>query len=328
MVNELNYAKVFRDSIAAVTGGAGFIGSHLVHRLLALGATVRVIDDLTGGFRENLPLDNPRLEFIESSILDEPALRRAVNGAEYIFHEAAMVSVPQSVEDPRMCADINILGTELVLEAAREAQSRRVIIASSAAVYGGEPELPSREDQPVDCWSPYAAGKAAGECLAQAFSRCYQLSTVNLRYFNIFGPRQNPNSPYAAAICAFESRLRNGVQPAIFGDGAQTRDFCPVANVVHANLLAASSPRQLQGEAINIGTGRRVSLLEVLKHMGEILGVDSTPKFDKPRAGDVPHSVADISRARELLNYEPIVSFEDGLRELLSQPSTVWRSSV
>lgn len=319
MTAAIDYNNALANATATVTGGAGFIGSHLVHRLLDLGATVRVIDDLTGGFRSNLPLDNPKLTFIESSILDEQELRRSIDGAQYIFHEAAMVSVPESVEDPRKCAEINILGTEMILEAARDTKAKRVVIASSAAVYGGEPELPSREDQPIDCWSPYAAGKAAGEHLAAAFSRCYQLSTVNLRYFNVFGPRQNPNSPYAAAICAFESRLRKNIQPTIFGDGSQTRDFCPVANVVHANLLAASSQQNLHGEAINIGTGRRVSLLEVLKQMGQILGVDSTPIFDKPRAGDVPHSVADITRAKELLNYRPIVSFEDGLRELLTQ---------
>lgn len=316
-----NYNNTFQDTIATITGGAGFIGSHLARRLLDLGCAVRVIDDLTGGSRDNLPLENSKLQFIEASILDEGALRSAIDGSQYIFHEAAMVSVPESVDDPRKCADINILGTEMILEAGRDTKAKRVIIASSAAIYGGDPALPSREDQPIDCWSPYAAGKAAGEHLAQAFSRCYQLSTVNLRYFNIFGPRQNPNSPYAAVICAFESRLRKNTQPTIFGDGTQTRDFCPVANVVHANLLAASSPRNLQGEAINIGTGKRTSLLDVLKLMGTIFNVDSTPKFDKPRAGDVPHSVADITRARKMLNYEPIVSFEDGLRDLLAGPA-------
>lgn len=316
-----SYANQFDGSAVCITGGAGFIGSHLAHRLVGLGATVRVIDDLSGGFRENLPPD--RITLIEASILDEPSLRRATDNCRFVFHEAAMVSVPESVEDPRRCADINIMGTELVLEAARDAGAHRVVLASSAAVYGGDPTLPSREDQPIDCWSPYAAGKAAGEHLAAAFSHCYGLSTVNLRYFNIFGPRQNPDSPYAAAICAFESRLRNGVQPTVFGDGTQTRDFTPVANVVHANLLAATVDRDLRGEAINIGTGRRVSLLDVLKTMGEALGVDSTPKFDAPRAGDVMHSVADISRARRLIGYEPIMSFEDGLRDLLANPSAV-----
>jgi UDP-glucose 4-epimerase len=312
------YENKFNGESVCITGGAGFIGSHLAHRLVELGATVRVIDDLTGGFRANLPAE--RTTLLEASIIDEAALRSVIDNCRFVFHEAAMVSVPESVEDPRRCADINIMGTELVLEAARDAGVQRVVLASSAAVYGGEPELPCREDQPIDCWSPYAAGKAAGEHLAAAFSRCYALSTVNLRYFNIFGPRQNPNSPYAAAICAFESRLRSGRQPTVFGDGSQTRDFCPVANVVHANLLAATVDRELAGEAINIGIGRRISLLDVLHNLGDALGIDATPTFESPRAGDVPHSVADITRARAMLSYEPIVSFENGLRELIDNP--------
>ncbi len=314
-----SYENQFDGHNVCITGGAGFIGSHLAHRLVDLGATVRVIDDLTGGFRENLPTE--RTTLIEASILDETALRKATDNCQFVFHEAAMVSVPESVNDPQRCVDINIMGTELVLEAARDAGTKRVVLASSAAVYGGDPTLPSKEDQPIDCWSPYAAGKAAGEHLAAAFSHCYGLSTVNLRYFNIFGPRQNPDSPYAAAICAFESRLRQGIQPTVFGDGSQTRDFTPVANVVHANLLAATVQRDLKGEPINIGTGRRVSLLDVLDTMGDALGVDATPKFDAPRAGDVMHSVADISRAREFLGYDPIVNFEDGLRELIESPT-------
>jgi len=313
------YEDQFADATVLITGGAGFIGSHLAHRLLELGASVRILDDLSGGFRSNIP---EHADFLQASIIDEPVLRRATDGCRYVFHQAAMVSVPESVENPRRCADINITGTEFVLEAARDAGVQRVMLASSAAVYGGDPALPCREDQLLDCCSPYAASKATGEHISQAFSRCYGLSTVNLRYFNIFGPRQNPNSPYAAAICAFEDRLRRGVQPTIFGDGSQTRDFTPVANVVHANLLAATTPNELTGEPINIGTGRRVNLLEVLQTMGEVLGVDATPKFDAARAGDVPHSVADITRAKELLGYEPIVNFEDGLRDLLStQPA-------
>jgi nucleoside-diphosphate-sugar epimerase len=299
-----------------VTGGAGFIGSHLARRLAALGAEVRVLDDLSTGQRANLPSEGVR--FIEASVLDDDPLREAVRGCDCIFHEAAMVSVPLSVEQPEQCAAINITGTERVLEAARDAEVRRVVFASSAAVYGAEPNLPSTERDPIDCRSPYAASKAAGEGLVSAFSHCYDLSTVSLRYFNIFGPRQDPNSPYAAAIAAFMDALLAHRTPRIFGDGTQSRDFTHIDNVVHANLLAGASERDLRGEVINIGTGQRINLLEVLQQMGRALGREVSFEFGPERAGDVPHSCADITRARELLGYEPIVSFADGIERTLS----------
>ena len=309
------YSRHFHGMPVLITGGAGFIGSHLAHRLVELGAQVRVLDDLSGGFRESVP-DHAQL--IVASILDDRALGQAARGCTYIFHEAAMVSVPESVEHPARCAEVNILGTERVLEAAKDAGIKRVIFAASAAAYGGEPHLPSREDHPADCRSPYAASKVAGEALCAAFAHCYPLSTVCLRYFNIFGPRQNPNSAYAAAISAFAKALQCGQAPTIYGDGKQTRDFTYIDNVVYANLLAAASEREFKGDIINVGTGMRISLLEVIDHMAETMTAPVKPIFVPARPGDVRDSMADISRARNLLGYEPIVDFETGIRRMLN----------
>lgn len=301
-----------------ITGGAGFIGSHLAHRLVELGADVRVLDDLSGGFRENVP---PGAELRTASILDDDALREMIRGCAYVFHEAAMVSVPESVEKPEECLRVNIEGTQRILLAARDAGVKRVIFAASAAAYGEKPQLPSSESHAPDCCSPYAASKVAGETLLRAFANCFGLSTISLRYFNIFGPRQNPDSPYAAVISAFTRVLTQRRQPTLFGDGTQTRDFTYIDNVVHANLLAATSQKPLAGEVVNIGTGRRISLLEVLKVMGKLLDFEVKPSFGPPRPGDVPHSQSDISRARELLGYEPIVSFEEGMKRTLAAAS-------
>lgn len=294
-----------------VIGGAGFIGSHLAHALLELGGKVRVLDNLAGGFERNIPRG---AEFVKASVLDDPALSSTARGCSFIFHQAAMVSVPLSVEKPDECEAVNIKGTQRVLEAARSAGARRVLLAASAAAYGNTPQLPSSEAHAPDCWSPYAASKVAGELLLAAYARSYGLSTVSLRYFNIFGPRQDPKSAYAAAISAFIDCAIAKRTPTIFGDGTQTRDFTPIANVVRANLLAAASPAALAGEVFNIGTGRRVSLLDVLSSLQTLTGQDMTPKFASPRAGDVQHSVADISRARRVLGYEPVMSFEEGLK--------------
>jgi nucleoside-diphosphate-sugar epimerase len=298
-----------------ITGGAGFIGSHLAHACVGLGAHVRVLDDLSGGFEENLPSG---AELVRASILDESALRGAVAGCRYVFHQAAMVSVPESVEKPRECLMINVVGTERVLSAARDAGVARVLFAASAAAYGHTPTLPSRETHLPDSCSPYAMSKIAGELLMQTFARCYGMSTVSLRYFNIFGPRQNPRSPYAAVISKFTEVLRARGRPTIFGDGTQTRDFTYVDNVVLANLLAATSDRPLAGQVINIGTGVRTDLLTVLRVMGRALNIDATPIPGPPRPGDVKDSVADITLARELLGYEPIVDFAEGLRRTLA----------
>ncbi|CAG1010775.1 UDP-glucose 4-epimerase [Phycisphaerales bacterium] len=309
-----DYAGFFRGKTVLVTGGAGFIGSHLAARLIALGARVRVLDDLSTGHAHNVPDGS---ELITGSILDESALRHAVIGASVVFHQAAMVSVPQSVEHPERCLAINVQGTQRVLIAARDAGVPRVLFAASAAAYGNSPSLPSRENHLPDCWSPYAASKIAGEHLLQTFARCYGLSALSLRYFNIFGPRQDPRSAYAAVISAFCDALIAGRRVRVLGDGGQTRDFTFIDNVVHANLLGACSPRAFAGEVINVGTGVRVSLLDVLRHMGAALGVDTNPEFAPPRAGDIRDSVADISRARELLGYIPLVGFAEGIRQTL-----------
>lgn len=310
------YSDSLRGARALITGGAGFIGSHLARRLEALGAGVRVIDDLSTGNQANL--DGTDAELVTGSILDHAALKTATRGCDYVFHHAAMVSVPESVGDPDGCLQANIVGTQRVLEAARDAGAKRVTIASSAAVYGDEPSLPSKETDPTDCRSPYAAGKASGETLARAFSHCYGLSTVSLRYFNIFGPRQDPKSAYAAVISAFADRLIRGVTPTVNGDGSQTRDFTPVDNVVHANLLAATHPDDHKGTVCNVGTGRSISLLDLLASMGDALGTGVEPAFGPPRAGDVMHSRADISRSKAAIGYEPIRSFEDGIAETIA----------
>lgn len=292
-----------------VTGGAGFIGSHVVERLGRLGALPRVLDDLSSGHRRNLegltgPGDEP-VELIEGSILDPAALTEAVRGADAVVHLAAMVSVPQSVAEPGRCHEVNVVGTVGVLEAARDAGVGRLVFASSSAVYGEEPRLPSRETDPIDCVSPYAASKAAGEAFVTAYGRCYDLATASLRFFNVFGPRQDPKSPYAAAIAAFASAIAEGRSPTVFGDGSQTRDFVPVHDVVRAILLAAARPEPPRGEVHNVGTGTRRSLLEVIEMLAEAAGRPVEPTFGPPRAGDVPHSGAEIASARRHLGYEP-----------------------
>jgi len=327
------FVEAYRGSTVLITGGAGFIGSHLAAGLARLGARVRVLDDLSGGYEANL--DEARaaaarsggsVEFIRASVLDGPALREATGGCRHVFHQAAMVSVPQSVEQPERCMRLNVGGTERVLEEARAAGVKRVMFAASAAAYGNDPSLPSREDNLPDCWSPYAASKVAGELLLRTFSRCYGLGTVALRYFNIFGPRQDPNSPYAAVITAFARALIGGRRPRIMGDGEQTRDFTYIDNVVYANLLAGATGRDLTGDVINIGTGCRIRLLDVLAHMGRVLEVDATPEFAEPRPGDVRHSTADISRARERLGYEPVVDFGEGIARTLAWAKDAWKA--
>jgi UDP-glucose 4-epimerase len=305
-----DYGGVFSGVPVLITGGAGFIGSHLAHTLVGLGARVRVLDDLSGGYRENLPSG---VELFAASVMDDAALRGGMRGCAYVFHQAAMVSVPQSVAEPEKCMMVNVVGTERVLAAAKDLGVKRVMFAASAAAYGNNPQLPSKETDLPDSWSPYAASKIAGELLLQTFSRCYGLSTCSLRYFNIFGPRQDPKSPYAAVISAFADALMAGRMPRVNGDGEQTRDFVPVANVVHANLLAASCQRNLQGDVINIGTGGRISLLKLLEEMGKALKIDVKPTFGEARAGDVRHSSPDISRAKEVLGYEPVMSFAEGI---------------
>ncbi|MCA9288148.1 MAG: NAD-dependent epimerase/dehydratase family protein [Phycisphaerales bacterium] len=313
-----------RDRLAGatclVTGGAGFIGSHLVRALLACGSRVRVLDDLSTGHRHNLHADS---EFIEGRVEDEATSCRAAQGCDLAFHLAAMVSVPQSVADPDACVRSNIVGTQRVLSACRDGGVRRVVLASTCAVYGDEPSLPSREGDPTACCSPYAASKLAGEALVQAMTRSTTppsggptepMSGVCLRFFNVFGPGQDPKSAYAAVISAFGSALLEGRTPTIFGDGRQSRDFVFVGDVVRANLLAATSPEAFRGEVLNVGTGRSTSLLELLAAMARLGDRPPQARHEPPRSGDVRHSRADIARIRERLGYEAATTLEEGLR--------------
>lgn len=293
-----------------VTGGAGFIGSHLATALLSRGDRVRLLDDLSSGHRRNLV---EGAEFIEGSIVDEAAVRGAVAGCSTVFHLAAEVSVPRTWEDPERAFRINLEGTERVFRLAGEAGVRSVVFASSAAVYGPTPSLPSKEADSFDCASPYAAHKAAGELLLQSYARRYGFHAASLRFFNVFGPRQDPKSAYAAVISAFMDAAAAGRRPIVFGDGSQTRDFVPVADVVSALLLASDPARSLHGQAFNVGLGERRSLLDLLATLAKVSGQELDPELRPPRAGDVPHSCASIEKARRELGYEPPVSFEEGL---------------
>jgi UDP-glucose 4-epimerase len=312
-----------------VTGGAGFIGSHLVEALLRRGDAVRVADNLSTGKRENLeaaldaaraaasaaahaaPSRNP--ELLVGDLADLEVARRAVDGVDYVLHQAAIPSVPRSVEDPLTSNRSNIDATLSVLVAARDAGVKRVVYAGSSSAYGDTPTLPKREDMPPNPLSPYALQKLVGEQYMQMFTRLYGLPTVTIRYFNVFGPRQDPGSPYSGVISLFVRCLSEGRAPTIYGDGQQTRDFTFVANVVDGVLRAVEAPGA-SGEVINVATGRRISLLDLLNTLNAIIGTHAAPQFAAPRAGDVRDSQADIAKARRLLGYEPQVSLEDGLR--------------
>ncbi len=299
-----------------VTGGAGFIGSHLVEALDALGAHVTVIDDLCNGFRDNLKGRSDRVRLVEGSILDADALSRAAEGAAVIFHLAALGSVPRSVEEPMRYHRVNVDGTLAVLEVARKTGARVSYSASSSA-YGDTPTLPKIESMRNDPRSPYAVTKLAGEEYGRAYALCYGVAFVGLRYFNIFGPRQREDSQYAAVIPRWAAAIRAGRKPLVYGNGSQTRDFTHVHNAVHANLLAGRTAQPLEGETVNIGCGEKYSLLELLAQMNAVLGASATPDFQPPRAGDVKDSLAAIGAARALIGYEPVVTFADGLRTTL-----------
>ncbi len=300
-------------SIALVTGGAGFIGSHLVRALIERGATVRVVDNFSTGHRRNLDKLNGRFELMEADIRDADAMRAAARGAETVFHLAAQGSVPRSVDDPLTANDINVTGTLNVLVAARDAGARRVVYSASSAAYGETEVLPKIESMTPQPVSPYGVSKLAGEHYCTAFAHCYGLSTVSLRYFNVFGPRQDPNSQYAAAIPAFVTRMLADESPIVFGDGEQSRDFCYVDNVVSANLLAAEAPAA-RGEVLNIACGERVTLNAIIALINRQLGKRISTEFRPPRAGDVRHSLASLDAARGRIGYEPKVMFAEGLR--------------
>lgn len=301
---------------ALVTGGAGFIGSHIVGRLLSLGHEVRVIDNFSTGKRENLAGFGKDVAVIEGDIRDGDAVARAVDGCDLVFHEAAIVSVPYSVEHPRETHDVNIEGTLNVLLAARNAKVRRVVFASSAAIYGEEPTLPKTEAMLPEPISPYGVEKVTAEYYLRCFTSIYGLETVALRYFNVFGPRQDPSSPYSGVISVFVNRILAGRSISIFGDGEQSRDFVYVEDVVSANILAATVPRAA-GRVYNVARGERTSLLELAARLGDAADVRPVIEHLEPRAGDIRHSLADITRARTELGYTPEVTVADGLARLV-----------
>jgi nucleoside-diphosphate-sugar epimerase len=302
------------SGIVLVTGGAGFIGSHIAQTLAASGARVRVIDDLSTGHLENLEEIGEYVDFHQASLADEAATRRALEDVELIFHEAAIPSVPRSVKNPVETHVACVDATFSLLNAAREMGVRRVVYAASSSAYGDQPVLPKVEDMRPDPLSPYAVAKLVGEYYCQVFTRAYNLETVCLRYFNVFGPRQDPGSEYSGVISRFTSALLSGERPVIYGDGEQSRDFTYISDVVAANMRAAETATGV-GQVINFARGQRTTLNQLLEILKNITGrVDVQPEYRETRAGDIRHSLADITRAREMLGYEPQTSLEEGLR--------------
>jgi UDP-glucose 4-epimerase len=305
------------SELCLVTGGAGFIGSHLVEALIAQGQRVRVLDDSSTGLRSNLAHIHPAPEVILGDVADPGAVARAMEGVSVVFHLAALASVQISVEAPAETHRVCDTGTLTVLDAARRAKVRRVIYAASASAYGIPAGEVQSEADPVQPLSPYAAAKLAGELYMQAFAATFGLETVRLRFFNIFGPRQRADSPYSGVIAIFAGLLAAGRTPTIFGDGLQSRDFTYVADVVQA-LLKAATASNVSGQVYNIGAGRRITLLDLIAALNQLLGTTVTPQHGPERAGDIRHSCADIRRARRDLGYEPAVSFAVGLARTLA----------
>jgi nucleoside-diphosphate-sugar epimerase len=309
-----------------VTGGAGFIGSHIVEGLLRHGHRVRVLDDFATGARRNLKAVQHQLEVegvdialevVEGSILDSQTLAAAMVDVDYVFHQAALPSVAFSLQNPLLSNRVNVEGTLCVLVAARDAGVKRVIYAASSSAYGDSPELPKREDHPPNPLSPYAVAKLTGEHYCRLFTQLYGLETVMLRYFNVFGARQNPNSQYAAVIPKFITALLRDEPLPVFGDGKQSRDFTYVDNVVHGNILAMTAP-EVAGQMVNLANGSRTTLLQLIAYLEELTNRRAQVKFLPPRPGDVPHSQADVTRAQRLLGYTPQVDVKEGLRRTLA----------
>lgn len=299
---------------ALVTGGAGFIGSHIVDRLLQDGHEVIVIDDFSTGHRENLA-ENPRLEIVEGDIRDFDTVNQCMQDVDWVFHKAAVASVPKTVNDPVGSSAVNYQGTLHVLEAARQNKVKRVVFASSAALYGDEPTLPKVETMLPVTLSPYAVDKLASEYACGMYTRLYGLETVSLRYFNVYGPRQDPSSPYSGVISIFADKLNQGATPTIFGDGEQTRDFVFVSDVVEANMQAVSKSEPA-GQVINIATGNKITLNELLNTFCEIKAVPFNANYDEPRQGDIKESYANVDKAAAILGWNSTVELKQGLLEL------------
>lgn len=301
-----------------ITGGAGFIGSHIARTLVASGAQVRILDNFSGGKMHNLgPIRND-IELIEGDIRDMSVVAAAVRGVDVVFHEAAEPSVPRSIADPSATMDINVSGTLNVLTAARDADVRRFVLASTCAIYGDAPESPKRETLAPSPLSPYAISKLTGEQLCAAFTQLYGFEAVALRYFNVFGPRQDPNSAYAAVVPKFLASLTNGISPIIFGDGEQSRDFVNVNDIVRANLLAASVPG-VAGQVFNIASGVSTTVNHVLHTLQRLTGIDIPGQYEPARAGDIRNSLADTTTARERLGFVAETSFDAGVAEIVSE---------
>lgn len=296
-----------------VTGGAGFIGSHIAEALIKRGDRVRVLDNFATGKKENIAHLTGKMEFVEADVRDYETTSRAMEGVNIVFHEAAIPSVPRSVADPLLNHEANVNGTFNVLLAARDAGVKRVVFAASSSAYGETEILPKTETMLPTPLSPYAVAKLAGEFYCQVFNRAYGLETVALRYFNVFGPRQDPASPYSGVISKFTTALLNNDTPVIYGDGEQSRDFTYIANVVEANLRAAEAA-DASGGMMNIGIGQRITLNQLLAELQKIIGTNLTPRYEAIRAGDVRHSLADISQAEKLLGYRPLVGLAEGLK--------------
>jgi nucleoside-diphosphate-sugar epimerase len=296
-----------------VTGGAGFIGSNTVDELVRRGHDVVVLDELSSGKRENLSAVQGKVELLQNSVTDLDKLQQACREVDYVLHLGARTSVPRSVKDPLETNRVNVDGTLNVLVAARDAKVKRVVFAGSSSVYGETPTLPKREDMPPAPISPYGLTKLAGEIYGQVFYRCYGLEFVSLRYFNVFGPRQDPGSPYSGVLSLFNAAMLHGTEPTVYGDGEQSRDFTYVGNAVQANLLACEA-KGAAGLAINIGTGSRYTLNQTLALLEKITGRPANAKYVQPREGDIRDSQADISRAKQVLGYNPSIGFEEGLQ--------------
>ena len=301
-----------------VTGAAGFIGSNLVEAIVANGDEVRALDDLSTGKRTNLESQRDHIEMVEGSILDLDTCHRAVAGVDYVLHQGALPSVPKSVTIPRETTAVNVMGTVNMLIAARDANVNRFTFAASSSAYGDTPTLPKSEEMTPRPLSPYAVQKLAGEHFCRVFFEQYGLETVALRYFNVFGPRQDPTSQYSAVIPAFITRYLQGQAPTIFGDGSQSRDFTHIDNVIAANLAACTADAKCAGQCMNIACGQRVTILQLAELIRDTLGAAGDPILAEPRAGDVAHSLADISRAQELINYDVVTPFDEGLKKTIA----------